>query len=193
MINASVTASAPGSEPLSLTEAKDHLDIASAVTDHDTRIGDLIEAARQLWEKDTQRLTVSRTITEKLDQWPRVPPQKYRDWKAYYEPVISLDSITYYDANNASQTLATSVYDFDPFYRVLHLKVDQEWPDIEDRWDAITITYTAGQATVEEIDKQAMKLQLDIMFELRGTTKEKDACEKAYQNLVARYMRETYP
>jgi hypothetical protein len=57
----------------------------------------------------------------------------------------------------------------------------------------VTINYTAGQSIPVEISKQAILMQVDIMEELRGTTKEKDAATRAYENLVIRYMRGSYP
>ena len=44
-----------------------------------------------------------------------------------------------------------------------------------------------------EIAKQAILVQIDIFDELRGTTKEKDATIRLYENLVARFQRSSYP
>ena len=71
--------------------------------------------------------------------------------------------------------------------------MDQDWPTIENRWDAITITYTAGQTFTSEIAKAAMKLAIDVLFELRGSTKEKDKTIAAYEMLVDRHARASYP
>ncbi len=186
-IQRSITTSQPASEPLSLSEAKRHLGIADVETGHDRHVTDLIKSARELWEYDTQTATTTRTIVEKLDRWPD------ECWRFYYRPVSSVTSVEYYDSGNTLQTLATSVYDLDAGNRHLLLKVDQDWPDTETRWDAITITYVAGQSTLGEIPKSAMKLQLDILFESRGMTKEKDLCVRSYENLVKRFQRGSYP
>ena len=184
-ISRSVTTSQPSSEPVSLSEAKKHLEIATADTTHDTQVTALISAARELWEHDTQTLSTSRTVTEKLNNWP----DKY--FQFYYSAIDSIDSITYFDSGNNSQTLSSSVYSADLANRRLLLAVDEEWPDIESRWDAVTIEYTAGLTS--KIGKQAILLQVDIMFELRGTTMHKDACVRAYEVLVDRYQRASYP
>lgn len=184
----SVSAVTPTSEPLTLSEAKKHLEIAVADDTHDTHIRALITAAREVWEHDTQTLTVSRTVTENWDDWPGT------NWRLYYRPVSAISTITYYDTDNSSQTLSSSVYSLDAPNGQLMLAVDQDWPSIETRWDAITATYTAGQTVVDEIAKQAMKLQVDIGFEMRGIAPvKKDDCIKAYENLVKRYMRGSYP
>jgi hypothetical protein len=69
----------------------------------------------------------------------------------------------------------------------------QIWPDFQERWDAVELTYIAGSAIVPEISKQAILVQCDIMEELRGTTKEKYATVQLYENLVARFQRSSYP
>ena len=186
-ISRSVAKVEPTTEPLSLTEAKKHLEITPSDDVHDAEIRRLIVAAREVWEHDTQSLTTSRTVIEKLDSWPD------DCWRFYYRPVVSLTSVSYYDSANASQTLSSSVYSLDASNRKLLLAVSQTYPAIESRWDAVTVTYIAGQSVVSEIAKQAMKLQIDVMFELKGLTKEKDACMKAYENLVMRYQRASYP
>lgn len=183
----SVSPASPASEPLSLSEAKQHLCIVAADDNSDAEVLRLIRAAREQWEHDTQSLTVSRTVTEKLSEFPD------EDWRFYYSPVSSITSITYYDTANASQTLSSSIYELDAPNRMINLAVDQDYPLIETRWDAVTITYVAGETQVAEIAKQAMKLTLDYLFELKGLTKEKDATYMAYENLVKRYQRASYP
>lgn len=183
----SIAEVAPASEPVSLSDAKKHLEIAEADGTHDEQVSRLITAARQRWEKDTQRATVSRTYVENLSEWPD------ENWRFYHRPIIGVTSIQYYDADNAQQTLSSSIYSLDGPERRLFLAVDQDWPITETRWDAITITYTAGQTDTDAIAKQGMLLLIDFMFELRGTTKEKDSVIRAYDNLVEPYKRPSYP
>ena len=179
--------SEPANEPVSLIEAKEHCFVAQNDDTHDLKLRMCIVAARQQFEDDTNSLTVSRTVTENLSEWPQ------SDWRFYYRPIVSVDSVQYYDANNTQQTLATSVYTVDAPNRRLLLGVDETWPTITSRFDAITITYTAGQTLVSEIAKAAILLQVDILFDLRGMHKDKDAHIRAYENLVSRYHRPDYP
>ena len=182
----SVTTATPATEPITVSEAKKHLEIADEDTTHDSHLDSLIVAAREVWEHDTQTLLVQRSVTEKLEEWPGY------DWRFYYKPV-SISSITYFDISNAQQTLATSVYSLDSFNRKVLLQVDEEWPDIESRWDAIAITYLAGDSTIPEISKHAMKLQISMLFGDDQIKREYDNWAKAYENLVIRYQRSSYP
>ena len=212
-ISRSVSQAAPELEPLTLAEAKKHLEIAVGDTAHDSQLSGLIAAAREIFEHDTGRLTTARAVTEKLNEFP--DGDSYRDransgsydgyrgytnnvssdhcWRFYYRPVASITSINYYDSTNATQLLATAVYTLDAPNRHLLLKPDQNWPSVYERWDAITIVYSAGSAKVPESVKSALYFKLDVLFELRGMTKEKDACERAYTALVDRFCRSTYP
>ena len=183
----SVVPTNPTTEPLQLSEAKKHLEIAPSDDTHDEHLRALIVAAREVWEHDTQSLTVARSVVEKIDAWPD------ESWRFYYRPVSAVASVTYYDVANASQTLASSVYSLDATNRQLRLDVDQEWPDIEDRWDAITVTYTAGETLTSEIAKHAMKLQISMLFGDDLNKREYDNWAKAYENLVGRYQRSSYP
>ena len=213
-ISRSVSQAVPSLEPLTLSEAKKHLEIAQGDNTHDSHLSGLIAAAREVWEHDTQRLTTVRAVTEKLNEFPDGDSYRYhsrysnddgqyygyrnndsndRHWRFYYQPIVSITSINYFDSFNADQTLSTDVYTLDAPNRHLLLKPEQAWPSIYERWDAITIVYSASSASVPEIIKQALKLQVDVMFELRGMTKDKDACIRAYTAMVDRFCRSTYP
>lgn len=183
----SVTVAEPTREPLRLDDAKKHLEIADADVAHDAHVLQLIVAAREQWEHDTQSLTVARNVTEKFASWPD------DSFRFYYEPTSDTATVTYLDTDGNSQTLSTDVYSIDACNRRMHLKPDQDWPDVQDVWNAITVVYSAGPSSIKDIVRHAIRLQVDFMFELRGQTKEKDSVSRAYENLVARYMRGSYP
>jgi len=173
--------------PVSLIEVKDQLGFAQGDSYSDDRLTRLIVAATEQWEHDTQSVTTVRTVTEKL---PAIPVPM---WRLYYRPVVSFDSLKYYDVDGNEQTLASSVYSVDLPNRQIHLSPGESWPETQDRWDAVELSYTAGAVIVPEIAKQAILVQCDVMEELRGTTKEKDATIRLYENLVARFQRSSYP
>ena len=178
-------------EPLTLEEAKQHLLISPNDTNHDTFVTALIEASRQEFEHDTQALTVQRSVQEESATW--FDPH----WTFYFRPVVLVNSITYFDDNNQTRTLDPSVYSVDYPNRRIYLAPDQEWPTLYDRWDAVKVDYDAGYLVddVPETAKAAIKLKLNVLFELRGlapnqTTEHSD---KAYEMLVAKYSRSNYP
>jgi len=156
--------SAPAVEPLTLAEAKLHLRYES--TDEDDRITSLIKAARIHAEMFTGKAMITQTFTWKLDGFPtyfRVPRS----------PLQSVTSIAYLDANNASQTLASSVYSVDTYSvqpRIV-LAFNQVWPVTYDAIDCVTVTFVAGYgasgSSVPETLRQAMLLLIGHWFESR--------------------------
>lgn len=168
----SVSVAAPLSEPLTLAEAKKHLEIANAVTVHDDHITALIQAAREVWEHDTQQITVSRVVTENFNRVGTEIDLSLR-------PVQSVTSVTY---DGETQT----GYSLDPNRRIIEMVDGFSGGD----WNSVIVIYVAGFATVPEIHKSAMKLQLDLMFQ---PEKQIRFHNDAYERLVRRYMRASYP
>ena len=181
----------PTLEPIDLEAAKRHLFIASTSFIHDEYVTTLIQAAREQWESDTDSAVMSQTL--------KVTASNFCGSAMYLprRPISSITSVTYYDSSNALQTLATSVYALDKQARAIRLKVDQVWPGVESsRFDAIAVTYVAGvatQATVPAIAKQAMMLLIGYYFDANRGDNDRANDLRAYESLVLRYMRSTYP
>lgn len=176
--------SAPQGELLSTEEAKRHLRILTG--DHDTEIGSLIRDVRDYCEKWTQRtLRGAVTRTLKLDDW------WYVDRKLPWPPLLAspASTITYYDALNASQTLAASNY---------HVELSTDgggrlvWsdsaslPSIYYRPDAITLTFTTGYADLDSVPPVAVRAMKTKLTELwaAGTESEIEAARKATDRLL---------
>lgn len=189
-VKAVVTAD-PSVEPVSLQEAKDQLSISGS--DHDSRLSMLIEAARRAWEQDTGRCLIQRTLTLKMDSLIEF---RFRE-----NPVNSITSVTYFDTDNASQTLSTSVYQLDTAANALRLKVDQDFPSWYERYDAATVTYVAGTYTDNQLvppsDKIAMLQLMAYWFEFPEIIGADELVSgdriSSYQALVRRWARSSYP
>lgn len=182
---------APASEPVTLTQAKKQLEISASQTDHDDQITLLIQAAREQWEHDTDSCCLTQTweaTTEELGDDEIYLPKR---------PVQSISYVKYYDANDIQQTLSTSYYDLDAPGRAVRLKTLQVWPTVYDRWDAVTVRYVCGYtsaALVPAIHKQAILLLVGHYFENRDMVMgEALQSMPAYEALVRRFMRSTYP
>jgi len=61
-------------------------------------------------------------------------------------PLISVDSIEYYDIDDVEQTVASSVYRAHESFRGPYVvkKPNESWPATTFRDDAVTVTFTAG-------------------------------------------------
>lgn len=185
----SVVVTPPATEPLTIHEAKRHVEIAATNTDHDVILFGHLTAAREQWERDTGKVLISRSM--------RMTAPCLREMQFDIRPVTAISSITYYDGDNTLQTLSSSLYQLDTADGRLKQSYLQTWPTSIDRWDAWQINYTAGEhsdsTTVPSIDKQAMLLYVGYLF--RGNRGDDDRPNdlRAYEALVHRHMRSTYP
>ncbi len=144
---------APSDELLSVEEAKRHLSLMSS--DLDDEIASLIRVARDDAERDTQR-TLRGTVTRLLTQSSWWCSSQVLSWP----PLIAVSSVTYYDADNASQTLLSSNYHVElsteGFGRIIWTST-ATIPVVYDRPDAISITFTTGYATATAMPPTAMQ------------------------------------
>ena len=171
-----------------MAEAKAQLNIAASDDSHDVELASKIAAARQEWERDTSKALITRTVEHRLPMWLDVI-------RLSVQPVIAISSIIYVDNNGDEQTLDAANYYLD--IDELRFKTSFNKPALEDRSEAVRITYTAGYGAastdVPEIDKLAIKLSVANRFEdldmINGGAGER----KAYENLVRKHMRSSYP
>lgn len=154
----------PSGEPISLAEAKTHLRV-----DHDEENGMiqiLIQAAREIAEKTTNRSLITQTRTIKLDYFPRCG-----EFKIPYGPISSDPDdfvITYYDENEVLQTLDSDDYWLDTTSGIPRVRIKNSWPSTFDMPNAVIIEYVAGYGTSSDVPKrikQAMYLILGHLYE----------------------------
>lgn len=180
----------PVSEPITLTEALKQLELSPSDTAHSDHVAALIHAAREQFEHDTDSCVLTQTLSVTLSGF-------CGDIHLPKRPIQSITSIAYYDSTNTTQTLSASVYSLDAQRQLVRLKYLQTWPDTLDRWDAVTVTYVAGYASVAVVPalyKQAMKLLIGHYFENRDQIMaEAMQTMPAYEALVRRFMRSSYP
>ena len=180
----------PTTEPITLAEAKRQLFLSESDTSQDAELTNRIQAAREQWEHDTDSILFTRTLSVTSEQFAG------REIELESRPVASITTLTYYDENDASQTFSASKYSLDVAEGVIELKWNESWPVTSIRWDAITITYVAGYATVATIPtiaKQAMLLLIAYYHYSNRGDNDRPNDQRAYEALVRKFMRSTYP
>ena len=157
----------PAAEPLSTAQAKSHLRVDAS--DEDTLIDDLVKSARESIEEDTGLQLITATWRLYLDQFPatgkliRLPRP----------PLQSVSSIKYYDADGVLQTWTSTLYlvDIDAVPARIAEAPDEDWPDTQDRINAVEIEFVSGYglagSDLPEPINSALKLQLGHLFENR--------------------------
>jgi uncharacterized phiE125 gp8 family phage protein len=184
MIQYSRVTELPDGEPVSLEEAKTHLEISD--DSKDTYILMQIKRARRMCEGYAGLSFITQEREVKMDYFPcNTPQNRYAEIIVPYGPVQDV-SVTYTDSNGDEQTLVQGT-DFKllsgDLARIVPLNESGDigsWPSTKNVPDCITITYTAGYDDVSgeripEEAKLAILLQVGTLFENRqdevvGTT-----------------------
>lgn len=158
---------APTSEPVTLAELKDHLNVTGIFDDsYITFIG---KAARQWIEATTWRSLITQTWDQYFDGFRTV--MRLRN-----PPVASITSVKYTDTAGTQQTVDTDVYELGEVdgVGVVRLKYNQTWPaGIRGHADDVVVRYVAGYgkaASVPETLKHALKLLVGDLYEHRENT-----------------------
>jgi uncharacterized phiE125 gp8 family phage protein len=157
--------SQPASEPITLSEAKDHLRVD--FSDEDTYINTLITTARKYCEQYTNRAFITQTWRQNEDKWTN--PIKLK-----VNPVISLTSIKYYDTNEAQQTLTDSSAnfqkDFNSDVAKIYEGLTNAFPSLGCTINPIEIITVCGYGSASDVPddiKHAIKIMVSFLYENR--------------------------
>lgn len=157
---------APASEPVSLAEAKLHLQVDHSA--EDTLITNLIVAAREYAESRMSAALITQTIDAYYSGWP------CDGFALPVAPVSAIVSITYTLADGTTSTVSSSVYTALLKLRrpAVVLGYCQQWPaDVLMPGLPIIIRMTAGYGAAAAVPyriKQALLLHIKHMFENRS-------------------------
>lgn len=138
---------------VTLAEAKKHLRISH--TDEDTIIQQYIDAAVEYYQEATNLNLRNETFELYLDKFP--------EWELVINknPVTSIDSIQYYDLDNASQNLTVDddyFVDLQNYPGRVVRPANKTFPATYNRPNAVKITFKAGLTAVPKRAKQAILL-----------------------------------
>lgn len=168
---------APTSEPITLAQASDHLRVDS--TEDQSYISDLISVAREYFDAVTGRSSAVTTYVLTAETWEDLfsPMRRNNDTYGlsayaiplYRTPLLTVDSVKYYAPDATSLTTMSA-----SLYRVITgaepgmLQLKDSPPSIDDRIDAIQITFTAGADTAPAMSKHAIRMLVANFYEQRA-------------------------
>ncbi len=158
---------APTLKAITVAEAKTHLRIDSSFTDDDTYIGTLIDVATLAAENYTNLALMQQTWYLDIDSFP----DYFYLLKGTLERV-TVNSITYKDEDNVTQTLAASNYVADGSIKParIYFTPDATIPSTYDVPNAVTVDFTLGFTTSDDVPapiKQAILLTIGRFYEIR--------------------------
>ena len=165
--------SAPTLTPVSVAEAKIHLRIDSSFTDDDTYIGTLIDVATLAAENYTNLALMEQTFVLDIDSFP-----DYFNLLKGTLRTLTVNSITYKDENNASQTLAASNYVADGSIKParVYYTPDATIPSTFEIPNAVNVSFTLGFTAASQVPapiKQAILLMIGTYYETRQTVSDR--------------------
>jgi uncharacterized phiE125 gp8 family phage protein len=129
--------------PVTVEDAKNHLRIDT--DDEDSIIRGFIEAATEWVENATDRQLITASYAFSFAE---VPDEELELPKS---PLVSVDSVTYIDADDEEQTLDPSAYRVTTNTTPGEIVFIDSPDSLADRTDAITVNYTAGYGDPEDV------------------------------------------
>jgi uncharacterized phiE125 gp8 family phage protein len=178
----------PTVEPITLDQAKKQLEIASSDSTHDSQLQMMIAEARQQWERDTDSICCYQTWRVRYGSF-------YDGFGLPKSPIQSITTIKYYDSSNVLQTWASTEYQLHGSN--IRLGYQKLIPAYALRWDAWEYTYRCGYsqdgALVPAIAKRAMLLLVGYYFDANRGDNDRPNDMRAYEALVTKFMRSSYP
>ena len=159
---------APATDLFTAADAREWLRVDA--TDEDTLIQGVIKAATLLLDGPYGH--VGKALITQTWTYARAPLTGRQVLKFPLTPFASLTSITYFDDDNASQTLGDILEIFkEEDFAYIRPKIDNEWPSMYQREDAMAVTAVCGFGDASAVPDNlivAGKMLTAHMFEHRG-------------------------
>lgn len=155
--------SQPATEPVTLSEAREHLRNEGLTADDDY-ITALITVARKWVENYTSRALITQTWKQ---SWDYVPENAC--FELAINPLVSISAFTYYDENGSQQNYTTYQTDTQSDVVKLVPNVSTTFPSIElGRVNAIEVTFVAGYGAASAVPddiKHAIKILIAYFYD----------------------------
>ena len=166
----------PATEPVSLSEAKEHSRITG--TDEDELITTFIEAAREYCEEYQNKAYITQTWDLSLDEFPDSP------YSLPKPPLQSISSIKYYDQDGTEYEFNASDYlvDTASVKGRISLAYGKSWPSVTlQPMNGVIIQFIAGYgdagSDVPKRIRNAIKVLVEQIYENREATDIKEHLE----------------
>lgn len=159
MITSLTQTVAPTREPVTLEEAREHLNIRHS--EDDAQIRRMIKSARLQVESFTDRQLVTATYEYRLRSFPSeiIVPRP---------PLQSVSKIEYVDESEVTQTLSSSVYSVDTYATRGRIReaINQSWPTTADVYNAVVVTFVAGYGDPSDVPDDLIDALLILLGHL---------------------------
>lgn len=155
--------SQPASEPITLSEAREHLR-NEGITADDDYITALIVVARKWVENYTNRALITQTWVQ---SWDYIPSPTV--FEVAVNPLISITSFKYYDENATEQDYTTYQTDTQSDVAKLCPNYNTTFPSIQlGRLNSINLTFVCGYGGASDVPddiKHAIKILIGYFYD----------------------------
>jgi len=183
--------SPPAVEPITLDQAKARLRISD--DSQNTHILHLIRAARERVELETGRALITQSWLERRDQWDeggRILAFATR-FRLLKPPLISIESITTYDASDTPSIWDPAAYFIDTMSEPgrISLKPDSAFPIPGRKIAGLEIRFTCGYGPAASDIPASLIEAVGQMVEATATDGVETVLPKSVQSLLAPWRR----
>ena len=134
--------------PVTLQSVKDHLRIDGGESAFDSQIEELIWAAVEFIEGRTHLRFINTQYRAKWNRFPCGPDYKTQDILIPLFPVVSVDTLQYYDIAGTLTTLTGYQTELIQTPCRVVRGIGESWPETQDeKINAVILTFTAGYGT----------------------------------------------
>lgn len=181
----------PDALPVSLADAKKHLRLSQSDTSQDDALTLLLYAAAERLERDVNRQFISATYQQTSCEFGDHVLLMVR-------PVTAVSSVSYLDEDGATVTMDSSDYRFDESRQCLLPPVGEDFPDVYDDPNAVTVTFTAGYGAEDGCMPRLIKAGImasagKMFFDPAQESSALHASEAMYDNIVSNLRIGFYP
>lgn len=171
---------APASEPVTTAEAKLYARIPHAI--EDALVDTWIEAGRKLAEDYQHRSYITQVWQMVLDRFPCTPFDFPRP------PLITLDSVKYYDTDEAETTYASTNYQVDIISEPgrFSLAYNILWPSVVLRnLNGVIFEFTTGYGAASDVPKTLKDaIYLYCAYRYENRTAEEDGIPDTFYHIL---------
>ena len=183
--------SSPSGLAVTVAEVKQALKLASSDSSPDDQLSEWIPAATERLERDINKKILTATYELKTCSWGNYLPLKIR-------PITAVTSVQYIDPDGDTQTLDTADWRWDQARGVLLPALGENFPEVYDDPNAITVTMTAGYGADGSCIPRLMKVAICLgvgkwFFDPAQESSALHAAEVAYSRIVQNLKSGIYP
>jgi len=153
-------------EPVTIDEVMHECRIDDYSYQESVRISRLIGDARAAVEQELDRYLITQTLDAYFDSFDDV---------IKLQPLQSVTSITYYDTEGTSQTLASDQYQVDAVSKPARItpSYGNSWPSTQARSNAVKIRFVAGYGSAADVPlciKNWILMTIKTAYDLHNET-----------------------